>query len=222
MSQPRFVAPPPLPDIDDAERLQRVTAFADCMNRRRTHREFDPREVPQAVIDEALRAAGSAPSGANTQPWHFVVVRDAATKTAIRTAAEKEEHEFYSRRAPQQWLDALAPLGTDEHKPFLETAPVLIAVFYERYGLDADGEKYKTYYSTESVGLATGLLIAALHQAGLATLTHTPSPMKFLREILERPINESPFLLLVAGHPADGATVPDIGRKPLDAIRTIR
>ncbi len=222
MSAPRSVPAPPLPPLDDAERIARAEAFADEMSRRRTHRDFSDRDVPQALIDAAIRAAGSAPSGANTQPWHFVVVRDAQLKRRIREAAEAEEHEFYTRRAPQPWLDALAPLGTNEHKPFLEIAPVLIAVFYERYGIDERGGKYKTYYSTESVGLACGLLIAALHRAGLATLTHTPSPMKFLREILDRPANESPFMLLVAGHPAAGARVPDIARKPLEAIRTIR
>lgn len=222
MSHWPTVPAPEQPGFDEAERLARVEAFADRMARRRTVREYSDREVSQAVIDAAIRAAGAAPSGANTQPWHFVVVREPALKTRIREAAEREEREFYHRRAPQAWLDALAPLGTNEHKPFLEVAPVLIAVFYERYGIDAGGERYKTYYSTESVGLATGLLIAALHEAGLSTLTHTPSPMKFLREILDRPVNESPYLLLVTGHAAEGARVPDVSRKPLEQIRTLR
>ena len=200
---------------------ERVQDLADDLSRRRTVRDFSDRELPQDIIDAAVRAAGSAPSGANTQPWHFVVVRDAATKARIREAAEAEEQEFYTRRAPQQWLDALAPLGTDANKPFLERAPVLIAVFYERFGVGEDGEKYKTYYSLESVGLACGMLIAALHRAGLATLTHTPSPMKFLREILKRPRNEAPFLLLVVGYPEADATVPDIQRKSLDQIMTV-
>lgn len=200
---------------------ERVNDLADDLSRRRTVRDFSDREVPQDIIDAAVRAAGSAPSGANTQPWHFVVVRNQETKAEIRKAAEAEEHEFYTRRAPEQWLKALAPLGTDEHKPFLERAPALIAVFYERFGIDAQGEKYKTYYSIESAGLACGMLIAALHRAGLATLTHTPSPMKFLRDILGRPRNEAPFLLLVVGYPEADAQVPDIQRKSLDQIMTV-
>lgn len=200
---------------------ERVNDLADDLSRRRTVRDFSDREVPQDIVDAAVRAAGSAPSGANTQPWHFVVVRKPETKAEIRKAAEAEEHEFYTRRAPEQWLKALAPLGTDEHKPFLERAPLLIAVFYERFGVDAQGEKYKTYYSIESAGLACGMLIAALHRAGLATLTHTPSPMKFLRDILGRPRNEAPFLLLVVGYPEADAQVPDIQRKSLEQIMTV-
>lgn len=172
------------------------------------------------VIEDCLRAACSAPSGANLQPWRFVVVQDAATKRAIRAAAEAEERLFYARRAPPEWLQALEPLGTDARKPFLETAPYLIAVFFERYGLNADGSRFKTYYAPESVGLATGMLIAALHHAGLATLTHTPSPMKFLREILRRPVNETPFVLLVTGYPAEDCRVPDITRKAADDVIT--
>lgn len=215
----------PLPDWREyprEEMIRRVREFADEAARRRTVRDFDAREVPREVIAEALRAAGSAPSGANQQPWHFVVVTDPALKQEIRTGAEQEEREFYDGRAPQEWLDALAPLGTDDHKPFLETAPVLIAVFQQRYGLDAAGERVKHYYPTESVGLATGMLIMALHYAGLATLTHTPSPMNFLNGILDRPENEKPFLLLVVGYPADGVLVPDIRRKPLEQIATFR
>jgi nitroreductase len=154
------------------------------------------------------------------QPWHFVVVTDAATKTRIREAAEEEEREFYEQRAPREWLDALEPFGTTADKPFLEQAPVLIAVFVQNSGTDADGAPVKHYYAVESVGLATGMLIAALHHAGVATLTHTPSPMRFLNEILERPANERPFLLLVVGYPADGARVPDISRKSLDDFVT--
>ena len=161
-----------------------------------------------------------APSGANLQPWHFAVVTDPALKARIRRAAEDEEREFYARRAPREWLDALAPLGTDEHKPFLETAPYLIAVFARPHGLLPDGRAVKHYYVAESVGIATGFLIAALHHAGLATLTHTPSPMGFLNDLLGRPAHERPFLLLVVGYPADGATVPRIAKKGLNEIAT--
>ncbi len=176
--------------------------------------------MPREVIEDCLRAAGTAPNGANRQPWHFVVVTDAAAKSRIREGAEKEEREFYEHRAPQDWLDALAPLGTDEHKPFLETAPCLIAIFAESYSIGPGGEKLKNYYVSESVGIATGFLIAALHHAGLASLTHTPSPMGFLNEILGRPSNERPFLLLVVGYPAEDALVPKIGKKELPQIMT--
>jgi len=199
---------------------ERVTAFYRDMARRRTVRAFSDRAVPREVIETALRAAGTAPSGANLQPWHFVVVGDAATKKKIRDAAEAEEREFYAHRASPEWLAALAPLGTDSSKPFLETAPYLIAVFLQKYGRLADGRKVKHYYPAESTGLATGILITALHVAGLATLTHTPSPMKFLNEILGRPTSERPFLLLVVGYPADGARVPDIHRKDLADFAT--
>ena len=194
--------------------------FYESVRRRRTVREYTDRPIPDGVLEDCLRAAGTAPSGANLQPWHFVVVKDPETKKKIRAAAEEEERAFYEERAPQDWLDALAPLGTDANKPFLETAPALIAIFGERYGIAEDGSRLKRYYVDESVGLATGLLIAALHRAGLATLTHTPSPMGFLREILGRGENERPFLLLVVGYPADDAQVPDIGRKDLDEIAT--
>lgn len=206
------------PELPDEEMARRARDFLEDIRRRRTVREFSERPVPRAVIEDCLRAAGSAPSGANMQPWHFVVVGDPEVKRRIRKAAEDEEREFYRHRAPQEWLDALAPLGTDENKPFLETAPWLIAIFAETLGRLPDGRKVKHYYVQESVGIATGLLITALHRAGLATLTHTPSPMAFLNEILERPRNERPFLLLVVGHPADDARVPDIGKKPLDEI----
>lgn len=215
----------PLPDYREysPEEMQaRARAFAADLHRRRTVREFSARPIPDGVLDDCIRAAGSAPSGANLQPWHFVVITDAATKTRIRAAAEAEEREFYETRATPEWLAALEPLGTDANKPFLETAPALIAIFAEAYGEHADGTKVKHYYATESAGIATGLLVAAIHHAGLASLTHTPSPMGFLNEILDRPARERPFLLLVVGYPADDATVPDISRKSLDAIRSTR
>ena len=199
---------------------QRAAAFREQMRRRRTVRYFSDRAVAREIIEDCLLVAGSAPSGANLQPWHFVVISDPAVKRRIRDGAEKEEHEFYTTRAPQEWLDALAPLGTDAHKPFLETAPYLIAIFAQTYGLLPDGRKVKNYYVQESVGIATGMLITALHHAGLAALTHTPSPMGFLNEILGRPAHEKPFLLLVVGYPAADATVPDIGKKSLDEIAT--
>ncbi|MFZ4658178.1 MAG: nitroreductase family protein [Caldilineaceae bacterium] len=203
-----------------AEMQARASTFYDEMRRRRTVREFSDRPVPRSVIEACLRTAGTAPSGANQQPWHFVAVSDPAVKSHIRQAAEAEEREFYERRASQEWLDALAPLGTDAHKPFLEIAPYLIAIFAQTYGMGADGGKIKHYYVTESVGIATGLLIAALHHTGLATLTHTPSPMGFLNEILGRPTNERPFLLLVVGYPAENAQVPAITKKALEEIAT--
>jgi nitroreductase len=182
-------------------------------------RHFSDRPVPDTAIDDCVRVALSAPSGANQQPWHFVVVKDPTTKRRIRQGAEEEERAFYQGRAPKEWLDALAPLGTDEHKPFLEEAPCLIVIFTQLFGVD-DGDKIKHYYVQESVGIATGMLIAALHQAGLASLTHTPSPMRFLNDILDRPSSERPFLILVVGHPAVGATVPDIARRPFDSVVT--
>lgn len=198
----------------------RAQAYCAEMARRRSVRDFSPLDVPQAVIAAAITAAGTSPSGANRQPWHFVAIHDLATKQKIRAGAEAEEREFYQHRAPQDWLDALAPLGTDAEKPFLEIAPWLIAIFSQKHAVDADGNRQKNYYPIESTGIATGMLITALHHAGLATLTHTPSPMKFLNEILGRPDNEKPFLLLVVGLPADGAMVPDIRRKPLDEFAT--
>jgi iodotyrosine deiodinase len=205
----------------EPEMRARARAFADEMSRRRTVRHYRDRDVPRAVIEDAIRAAGSAPSGANLQPWHFVAIgRDPDLRRRLREAAEAEEREFYAHRAPAEWLEALAPLGTDPEKPFLEVAPWLIAVFVEAHGVTPDGRRVKHYYAVESVGLATGLLIASLHQAGLATLTHTPSPMGFLNTLLGRPSHERPFLLLVAGYPAPDAEVPDISRKPLDRIAT--
>ena len=197
------------------EMQQRVAEFYASVDRRRTVREFSDRPVPREIIETALKAANTAPSGANLQPWHFAVVSGAETKKKIREAAEVEEREFYEHRASAEWLAALEPLGTDSNKPFLETAPYLIAVFLQKYAMLDDGRKVKHYYPTESTGLATGILITALHQAGLVCLTHTPSPMKFLNEILGRPKTERPFLLLVTGYPADDAEVPDIQRKSL-------
>jgi nitroreductase len=200
------------------EMAARANAFRAQMSLRRTVRDYADRPVSRALIEECLRAAGSAPSGANQQPWHFVAVSDPATKKQIRLAAEAEEREFYRHRAPDDWLAALAPLGTGPEKPFLEIAPWLIAIFEQRWGYGADGAKIKHYYPRESVGIATGILISALHHAGLATLTHTPSPMKFLNRILGRPPQERPFLLLVTGYPAADARVPDIRRKTLAVI----
>ena len=198
------------------EMRERVAAFYEDIDRRRTVREFSARPVPRDIIETALKAANTAPSGANLQPWHFVVISGAETKKKIREAAEVEEREFYAHRASAEWLEALAPLGTDSDKPFLETAPYLIAVFLQKFGKLEDGRKVKHYYPTESTGIASGMLITALHTAGLAALTHTPSPMKFLNEILGRPTSERPFLLLVVGYPADDAKVPDIKRKSID------
>jgi len=197
---------------------RRAVAFYEELRRRRTVRDFSDRPVPREVIELCVLAAGTAPNGANMQPWHFAVVEDPEVKRKIRIAAEEEEREFYSGRAPKEWLDALAPLGTDERKPFLETAPYLIAVFAQRYGVLPDGRQVKHYYATESVGIATGLLITAVHNAGLVSLTHTPSPMNFLNDLLDRPPNERPFLLLVVGYPSAGATVPDITKKSLSEI----
>jgi nitroreductase len=204
------------------EMRARAHAFCADLSRRRTVRDYSDRPVPRQIIERCILAAGSAPSGANLQPWHFVAIGDAALKREIRRAAEEEERQFYQRRASEEWLAALAPLGTTAEKPFLEVAPWLIAIFEQKWGFDAQGRKVKHYYPGESVGIAAGLLIAALHTAGLATLTHTPSPMKFLNRILGRPAQERPFLLLVAGYPAEGAEVPDIARKGLEEIATFR
>lgn len=202
------------------EMQKRAASFCEQLSLRRTVREFSRREVPEGVIEDCIRAAATAPSGANLQPWHFVMVSDPQVKKRIRDAAEEEERDFYTRRAPQEWLDALAPLGTDEHKPFLEEAPCLIVVFARRFDRRADGTILKQYYVNESVGIATGMLISAVHHAGLVSLTHTPAPMSFLGDILGRPNNESPFLILVVGYPADGAQVPRISKKPLEEIVT--
>lgn len=206
--------------LESEEMLARAQDYVDLISRRRSVRHFSEKPVPREVIEACLQAAGSAPSGANHQPWHFVCVSDSDIKRKIRVAAEEEEHAFYSGRGGDQWLDDLHGLGTDAQKPFLETAPWLIAIFAERYGFDESGEKQKNYYVPESVGIATGLLINALHTIGLATLTHTPNPMKFLSKILGRPANERPMMLLVVGHPAPDAKVPRAAtvKKPLEQI----
>lgn len=209
-------------ELPPQEMRKRLNAFHENMQRRRTVREFSARPIPSGIIEQALRVAGTAPSGANLQPWHFVVVTGADTKHKIRIAAEEEEKEFYAHRASREWLQALEPLGTDTDKPFLEIAPCLIAVFLQKFGYLPNGKKVKHYYPVESTGLATGFLITALHQAGLVCLTHTPSPMRFLNEILDRPKSERPFLLLVTGYPAEDATVPDIKRKPLRDFTSIK
>ena len=223
MSDAPTIPLPWAPRYDPEYSLLQATAFNQLLQQRRSVRDFASTSVDRRVIEQCLMAAGSAPSGANLQPWHFVAVSDAATKKAIREAAEAEEQAFYAHRASEEWLQALAPLGTDAQKPFLEEAAWLIAIFVRKHGQDAQGQKIKHYYPLESVGIATGLLIAALHQAGLATLTHTPSPMGFLCDLLGRPRDqERPFLLLVVGHPAADARVPAIQRKPLGEIATFR
>ncbi len=202
------------------EQTIRADSFFELLDLRRTVRDYSDREVPFELIEKAIATAGTAPSGANLQPWRFVVVKDAEIKRKIREAAEKEEYESYHNRMSEKWLRRLAPLGTNEYKPFLEIAPYLIVVFRINSFVE-DGETEPTYYSQESVGIAVGLLLAALHNMGLATLTHTPSPMKFLQEILGRPKNEVPFVLIPVGYPADNAKVPDITRKPLDEIMEV-
>jgi nitroreductase len=207
--------------LSEADMIEQSAAFYQEIKRRKTIRDYSNRAVPTSVIENCLLAAGTAPNGANLQPWHFVVITDKDVKTKIRREAEKEELDFYKGgKAPKEWLDALAHLGTDEHKPFLEEAPCLIAIFAKSYDQLPDGTKRKHYYVSESVGIATGFLINALHSSGLATLTHTPSPMGFLNTILDRPKNERPFLLLVVGYPKENAMVPDIKKKPLTEIAT--
>jgi len=218
MTPPRLEPAPKIHVRSDDELLRGATEFYDEMRRRRTIREFSERPVPRVIIEDFLRAAGTAPNGANLQPWHFVAVSDPETKRAIRIAAEAEEKEFYEHRAPKAWLEALAPIGTDSNKAFLEVAPWLIAVFAQPFRVLPDGSRTPTYYAIESVGIATGLLVTAVHRCGLAALTHTPSPMGFLNRILGRPTHEKPFVLLVVGHPAEGAQVPAIERKALAEI----
>ncbi len=217
MNRATFV-PLAFPPSSDVEMLSRAQTFEGVMRARRTVRDFSPEPVPRAVIEAALRTAGGAPSGANQQPWTFVAIADPALKTRIRAAAEEEERAFYGGRAGAEWLDALGPLGTDWEKPFLETAPWLIVIFQQRWGVGPDGGRVKHYYAPESVGIATGFLIAALHHAGLATLTHTPAPMGFLNQICGRPDHEKAMILLVAGKPAPNCLVPAIGKKPLDEV----
>jgi iodotyrosine deiodinase len=220
MPQARFVPLSQYHQYPVEEMKQRAADFYADMRRRRTVRQFSQRPVPREIIENCLGAAGTAPSGANMQPWHFVVVTDPGIKRHIRQAAEAEERAFYNGRAPEEWLEALAPLGTDADKSFLETAPYLIVIFAQNYGLAPDGRKIKHYYVSESVGIATGILITAIHQAGLVSLTHTPSPMNFLNEILGRPANERLFLILVVGYPAEGAVVPNITKKSLEEMAT--
>lgn len=220
MEKPQFIPLPAYQLYSTDEMKQRATEFYADIRRRRTVRDFSKRRVPRSIIEDSIKAAGTAPNGANLQPWHFVVISDPAIKQQIRSAAEEEEEAFYAERAPQEWLEALAPLGTDASKPFLEIAPYLIAIFGKTRSELPNGKSAKNYYVSESVGIATGILITALHHAGLVTLTHTPSPMGFLNKILNRPSNERPFLLLVVGYPADNATVPDIDKKPLNEIMT--
>ena len=220
MGSPQFLPLTQYRRYSEVEMTKRAADFHSDIARRRTIRDFSDRAVPRTVIEDCIKAAGTAPSGANMQPWSFVAVSDTDVKRRIRVAAEEEEQEFYDHRAPQEWLDALAPLGTDPNKPFLENAPYLIAIFAQKFGVLPDGRQVKHYYATESVGIATGILLTALHNAGLASLTHTPSPMGFLNEILGRPANERPYLLIVTGYPANDATVPDITKKNLDEIAT--
>lgn len=219
MTEPRFLPLAGYTELAPDEMQRRVDEFEAHLQRRRSVRQFSDRPVPQSIVEKCLLAAGTAPSGAHQQPWHFVAISDPAIKARIRAAAEAEEREFYQHRAPPEWKAALKPLGTDEHKPYLEAAPWLIAVFLQRFTRLPDGRKVKHYYTDESVGIALGLLIAAVHTSGLVSLTHTPSPMGFLNEILGRPKDlERAYMLLVVGYPAPQATVPDIQRKSLAEI----
>jgi nitroreductase len=220
MTEAKFVPLTCYREYPPEEMRRRAAAFRAEMQRRRSVRTFSSRPVAREVIEDCLLTAGSAPSGANRQPWSFVVVGDTKTKRQIREAAEKEEYAFYHKKAPEQWLDALSVLGTDEQKPFLEEAPYLIVIFSQTYGVQPDGQKNRHYYVRHSVGIAAGILIAAIHNAGLAALTYTPAKMGFLSRILARPENEQPFLVLVVGYPAEGAKVPDITRKKLHEIAT--
>jgi len=218
MTLPRLVPAPKIDNRSDDDLLRHAQKFYESMQRRRTIRDLSDRPVSRKLIEYCICAAGTAPSGANLQPWHFVAVSDPAVKREIRIAAEAEEREFYAHRAPKAWLDALAPIGTDSNKPFLEIAPWLIAIFAQPFRTLPDGTRSPTYYAIESVGIATGILVTAVHTCGLVALTHTPSPMGFLNRILGRPPHEKPFVLLVVGHPAKGARVPNIGRKALGEI----
>jgi nitroreductase len=220
MSKSDFVPLQNFCEYSPLEMKKRANDFYKEIKRRRTVRDFSDRPVPLRVIKDAIKAAGTAPNGANQQPWHFVVVSDQNVKKKIRIEAEKAENEFYNQKAPEEWLKALDHLGTDEFKPYLETAPYLIVIFSKNYGISEMGEKIQHYYVKESVGIATGILITALHHSGLATLTHTPNPMKFLNEILDRPSNERAYLILVTGFPAEGAKVPNIAKKSLSEIVT--
>jgi nitroreductase len=203
---------------EEQQMIDNSKDFLRMMQSRRSVRDFSDRPVPEEIVVNAIKTAATAPSGANKQPWHFALIKDAAIKKQIRIEAEAEERAFYEERATDEWLKDLEPLGTDAQKPFLETAPYLIPVFLQKFTIGNDGERHKHYYTAESVGIACGFLLAALHQAGLATLTHTPSPMKFLNKICSRPDYERPFMLIVTGYPAENALVPDIDKHPLDAI----
>jgi nitroreductase len=218
MNKPNFIPLSNYTKFSETEMLKRSQAFYEDIKKRRTVRDFADQPVPKDIVENCILAAGTAPNGANLQPWHFVVVSNPEIKRKIRIAAEEEEEEFYNNRAPKEWLEALEPLGTDENKPFLETAPYLIAIFYKSYEVLPNGRRVKHYYAMESTGIATGLLITAIHNAGLVSLTHTPSPMNFLNEILGRPKNERPFLLLVVGYPSKDAKVPNIKKKSLQEI----
>jgi len=218
MNQPKFIPFKNACSYSNDEMIERSEEFYEFMKKRRTIRDFSDKPVSREVIENCIATAGTAPNGANMQPWHFVVVSDKEIKKEVRKAAEVEEKLFYTERATQEWLDALAPLGTDDKKPFLETAPYLIVIFAKKYDVLPDGRQLKNYYTSESVGIATGMLITALHNAGLVSLTHTPSPMNFLNDILKRPANEKPYLILVVGHPTENAKVPDIQKKPLKEI----
>lgn len=220
MPEPKSI---PLQDYEEflpEEMQQRAADFYTLMQSRHSVRDFSPRPVSRQIIEDCLRVAGSAPNGANLQPWHFVVVSDPKIKIEIRKGAEIEERKFYDERATEEWKEALGPLGTDWKKPFLEVAPYLIVIFSQSYSLLSTGKRVANYYVQESVGIATGMLITAVHNAGLVSLTHTPSPMSFLNDILKRPSNERPFLILVVGYPADGVTVPNISKKPIKEITT--
>jgi iodotyrosine deiodinase len=206
------------PKLTPHEVLERSQSFYEFIDKRRSLRFFSDKQIPKKVIENIIMTASSAPSGAHKQPWTFCVVSDASTKSKIREAAEKEEYISYNGRMSEEWLEDLKPFGTDWKKPFLETAPYLVIIFKKAYDLDEKGEKAKNYYVNESVGIAIGFLIAAIHNAGLVTLTHTPSPMNFLQKLLGRPANERPFLLLPIGYPTDDAVVPVLGRKPLEEV----
>ena len=221
MSNPAFIPYKPLQVISEDEMKNNSLDFLNKIGFRRSIRHFSDKPVPLSIIKNCIKAAGTAPSGANLQPWQFVVISDPNVKKEIRIAAEKEEEAFYKDWAPQEWLEVLKPLGTNEEKPFLETAPHLIAIFMKKYAINMENRITKNYYVNESVGIATGLLITALHFSGLVTLTHTPSPMRFLNEILSRPKNEKPYLLLVVGHPADKALIPNITKKKFGEICSI-
>ncbi len=221
MQTPKFIPLKDFPHFVSGEMLGRSKEFVAYMKKRRTVRDFSSDEIDLEIIKNCVEAAASAPSGANKQPWHFVVVKNPEIKKQIRIAAEEEEKEFYDNRAPEEWLKALEPFGTDFEKPFLEKAPYLIVIFEKKHGIDEKGNKEKYYYTKESVGIAIGMLITALHYSGLATLTHTPSPMNFLNKILDRPENERPFLILVTGRPAENIQVPDIKKKKFEEVCTI-